>query len=92
MTDGKPLELEEQIVIQSTVIRAAYNAIISSGMNEPGWKYDVDTVKLLNLLNMAQKELTNMQRTMMMHGKRKKTRTVNDLTEQSATSPPNAPK
>ena len=86
-----PLSLEEQQVLMSDVIRATHKAIVSSGMDQPGWKYDKEVVKLLNLFNMEQKALTEIQRALMMQrGKGRKTRLVNDLTEQTRTSPDDA--
>ena len=71
----------------SDVIRATHKAILSSGMDQPGWKYDKEVVKLLNLFNMEQKALTEIQRALMMQrGKGRKTKLVTDIGEQARTS------
>lgn len=79
MSESKPLSLEEQAEIQSEVIRATLGELRKS--RESGDSEGVR--KLGNALNMQQHHMTEIQRALMMQrGKGRKTRLVNDLTEQ----------
>lgn len=77
------LTLEEQADIQSRVIRSTTLQIEKA---DAAGTVEI-AIKLRNLFNMEQKALTEIQRALMMQrGKSRKTRLVNDLTEQTATS------
>ncbi len=75
--------MEEQAVIQSTLISITFTAIKQA--NEKG---EIETVrKLGNSLNMQQKALTDIQHALLAQSKSgKKTKSVVALTEQTATS------
>lgn len=79
---SEALSVEEQAVIQSTMIRSTLKALAAA--DQAG---DLEAVrKLGNALNMQQKEMTNIQRVLFHQSKGGKRRTVTELTGTTATS------
>ena len=71
------LTLEEQAQIQSELIRATLK-LIEKADAEANLVY---AAKFRNLVTMAQKELTNIQRALMYQGRGKKSKSVTELTK-----------
>ena len=71
------LTLEEQAQIQSELIRATLK-LIEKADAEADLVY---AAKFRNLVTMAQKELTNIQRALMYQGRGKKSKSVTELTK-----------